>query len=201
MVEAVVAALSDHDDLEIAATTTEPLKIQGLVRQVRPDVVLLDVLMPGLDGLTVLERVLGEFPDMVVVMLSASEDPQVIQTAFQLGARAFVLKHIRSADLAGAIRQAIQGTVAFSSTSAFLEAAVEAASGAGLTRKQHEILNLVAAGMTNPAIARELWISEQTVKFHLTRIYRHLEVRNRTGAVNKARRLGLLTPPVLTVVA
>jgi DNA-binding NarL/FixJ family response regulator len=200
MVEAVLSALSDHDDLKVVASTTEPTKIQGLVRQLRPDVVLLDVLMPRLDGITVLERIRAEFPSTVVVMLSASEDPNVIQTAFRLGARAFVLKHIDAEDLACAVRQAIKGTV-FSSTSAFAEAAAEAAEGAGLSRKQQEILNLVAAGLTNSAIARELWLSEQTVKFHLTNIYRQLQVRNRTEAVTAARRLGLLSAPVLSVVA
>jgi DNA-binding NarL/FixJ family response regulator len=199
MIEAVLAALSDHDDLQVVATTTDATKIQGLVRRLRPDVALVDVLMPRLDGITVLKRILAEFPDTVVVMFSASEDPQVIETAFRLGARAFVLKHIDPADLAAAIRQAIKGTV-FNSTKSFAEAAAEAAQEAGLSRKQQEVLNLVAAGLSNSAIARELWLSTHTVKFHLTHIYRLLGVHSRTEAINEARRRGLLAP-ALSIVA
>ena len=167
-----------------------------LVGELKPDVVVLDVQMPQLDGITCLKRIRVKFPDVVVVMLSASEDPAVIREAIANGASAFALKHLDPHDLAGVIRQALAGSV-FESAGVFAQASAALAAEAGLTVKEHQILNLLSGGLSNAAIAKELWVADQTVKFHLGNIYRKLKVHGRTAAVDVARRRGLITNPLL----
>ena len=196
MLEAVRVALEDDGDFEIVAATAEATKVLPLVAELLPEVVVLDVRMPQLDGITCLKRIRAGFPDVVVVMLSASEDPTVIREAMENGARAFVLKHLDPRDLGGVIRQALAGTV-FQSTGVFANAAATIAAEAGLTAKEHEILNLLSTGLSNAGIAKELWVADQTVKFHLTNIYRKLQVKGRTAAVQAARSKGLITNPLL----
>jgi DNA-binding NarL/FixJ family response regulator len=196
MLEAVRFALEEDGDFEIVGATTESTKVQGLVAELRPDVVLLDVRMPQLDGITCLKRIHAAFPEVVVVMLSASEDQAVIAAAMENGATGFVLKHLDPRDLGGVIRQALGGVV-FKSAGLFAEASATLAAEAGLTVKEHQILNLLSTGLSNAAIAKELWVADQTVKFHLSNIYRKLKVKGRTAAVEAARQRGLITNPLL----
>jgi NarL family two-component system response regulator LiaR len=196
MLEAVRFALEEDGDFEIVGATTEATKVQGLVAELQPDVVLLDVRMPQLDGITCLKRIHAAFPEVAVVMLSASEDPAVIAAAMENGASAFVLKHLDPRDLGGVIRQARSGVV-FQSAGLFAEASATLAAEAGLTSKEHQILNLLSTGLSNAAIAKELWVADQTVKFHLSNIYRKLKVKGRTAAVEVARQRGLITNPLL----
>ena len=196
MLEAVRFALDEDGAFEIVGATTESTKVLPLVAELSPDVVVLDVRMPQLDGITCLKRIRAGFPNVVVVMLSASEDPTVLREALDNGAHGFVLKHLDPRDLAGVIRQALEGNV-FQSAAVFAEAAATRAAEAGLTVKEHEILNLLSTGLTNAEIAKELWVAEQTVKFHLSNVYRKLKVTGRTAAVETARRHGLITNPLL----
>jgi DNA-binding NarL/FixJ family response regulator len=196
MLEAVRFALEQDGDFEIVGATTEATHVVSLVGDLLPDVVLLDVRMPQLDGITCLKRIRAAFPEMVVVMLSASEDRSVLQESLDSGARAFVLKHLDPRDLGSVIRQALDGSV-FQSAAVFAEAAATLAAEAGLTVKEHEILNLLSRGLTNSEIAKELWVADQTVKFHLSNVYRKLGVGGRTAAVDAARRKGLIMNPLL----
>jgi DNA-binding NarL/FixJ family response regulator len=196
MLEAVRFALEEDGDFEIVGATTESTKVQGLVAELKPDVVLLDVRMPQLDGITCLKRIHAAFPEVVVVMLSASEDQAVIAAAMENGATGFVLKHLDPRELGGVIRQALGGVV-FKSAGLFAEASATLAAEAGLTVKEHQILNLLSTGLSNAAIAKELWVADQTVKFHLSNIYRKLKVKGRTAAVEAARQRGLITNPLL----
>jgi DNA-binding NarL/FixJ family response regulator len=196
MLEAVRVAIAGEDDFEVVAVTTEATRVLALVADVRPDLVVLDVRMPELDGITCLKRIRERFPKVVVVMLSASEDPAIMSGALANGAAAFVLKHIDPHELPGVLRQAVAGTV-FQSAGVFASAGANLAADSGLTVKEHEILNLLSLGMSNRQIAQELWVAEQTVKFHLSNIYRKLEVRNRTAAIHAAQSRGLITDPLL----
>ncbi len=196
MLEAVRVALEEDGDFEIVATTAEATKVLPLVTQLLPDVVVLDVRMPLLDGITCLKRIRASFPEIAVVMLSASEDQNIIQEAMDSGARAFVLKHLDPRDLGAVVRQALTGTV-FQSTGVFANASATIAADAGLTVKEHDVLNLLSTGLSNAAIAKELWVAEPTVKFHLSNIYRKLQVSGRTAAVQVARSKGLITNPLL----
>jgi DNA-binding NarL/FixJ family response regulator len=196
MLEAVRAALEEDGDFEVVGVTSDSTKVLTLVAGLKPDVLVLDVRMPQMDGITCLKRVRARFPETAVVMLSASEDAGILREAIEHGAAAFVLKHIDPRDLGGVLRQALDGTV-FQSAGIFADAGMAVAASAGLTSKEHEILNLLSSGMSNQQIAIKLWVAEQTVKFHLTNIYRKLDVKNRTAAITKARSLGLITNPLL----
>jgi DNA-binding NarL/FixJ family response regulator len=198
MLEAIRMALADAQDIEIVASTSSGAQVLPLVRQTSPDVVLLDLRMPGMDGLRILEGLAQRHPEIKTVVLSASEEPEVVEAAFQRGAAAFIVKRIDPADLPSVIRQAFDGNVFYP-----VEArpAVAEAVGSGLTQREADILKALADGLSNKQIAKQFWLSEQTIKFHLTNIYRKLEVGSRTEAVRHAYEHGLIENPLLRVVS
>jgi DNA-binding NarL/FixJ family response regulator len=141
--------------------------------------------MPGLDGLACLDRIAARYPGTKVVVLSVSSDPEMIQAAFTHGACGYLVKSIDLADVASAIRQALDGTT-YQAVGLPAHDEASAADVAGLTERELTILKGVARGLGNKAIAKELWVTEQTIKFHLTNIYRKLKVGNRTEAARWA---------------
>jgi NarL family two-component system response regulator LiaR len=169
------------------------VQVLPLVRRLKPDLVLLDLRMPQMDGLTCLSKIRKEFPDVKVAMLSVSQDPDLIQTALKRGANAYIVKTIDPDDLAGALRQALDGNV-FTTAGVTEDPGERAAKDAGLTDRELGIVRAVARGLSNEAISKELWVAEQTVKFHLTNIYRKLGVSNRTEAARYAFEHGLAEP-------
>jgi two-component system, NarL family, nitrate/nitrite response regulator NarL len=175
---------------EVVAEVHSGPEVFPMVGQAQPDVVLLDVRMPGLDGLTCLDRLRAGYPDVQVVMCSMGSDPDQIQSAFARGACGYIVKSVDPNDLASAIREAVEGT-AFHAHG--LPGINEDSAGlaAGLTTREIEIMEAVARGLANKAIAKELWITEQTVKFHLTNIYRKLDLSNRTELATWAFSHGL----------
>ncbi len=197
MLTAVRTALGLAGDIEIVGETDSGTRVLPLVHQTEPDVVLLDVRMPGMDGLRCLELIRQRHPQTKVVMLSAVEDPSIVEAALQRGATAFVLKTIDPIDLASAIRQAFNGTVIQGLTGLSATPDADLAKELGLTEREITIVKALGAGHSNKQIARELWLAEQTVKFHLTNIYRKLGVANRTEAVRFAYANGLVTNPML----
>jgi len=192
MLDALLLALRDIEDLDLVGETHEGLKALPLIAETKPDVVLLDFKMPDLDGLAVLDRIRKHHPDVKVIMLSGSDDPELIQDALRRGASAFILKQIDPRDLAGAIRQAAEGTIY--SAIGRTEETNGGVETSGLTPKELDVLSRVARGLSNKEISKELWLSEQTIKFHLTNIYRKLGVGNRTEATRYAYQQGLVRP-------
>ena len=190
MIHAIRLALEDSEDIEIVAEADSGSKVVPLVGQTSPDLVLLDIRMPGMDGLTVLERLRERYPKVRVAVLSAVDDPSVIQAAFNRGASAFIVKHIDPRDLPAAIRQAIAGAI-FQPLGLLERAADVAAREADLSKRELTILQALQSGRSNKQIAAELFLAEQTVKFHLTNIYRKLGVSSRTEAVRYAFEHGL----------
>jgi DNA-binding NarL/FixJ family response regulator len=190
MIAAVRTALEREDDIEVVGTTMDAANVLPLVAELRPDVVVLDVLMPQIDGLAILERVRARFPEVNVVLLSASEDESLVRRAREGGASAFVHKQIDPQELAPILRQAIESDE-FQSVGIGADS-TELATEAGMTKKEQLVLDALARGLSNQQIAQELWVTEQTVKFHLSNIYRKLEVRNRTEAAQHALRRGLV---------
>ena len=195
MLRAIRASLSRQEDIEIVGEADSGEKVLPLVGQTGPDAVLLDVRMPGMDGLTVLERLRDEYPSIAVVMLSGIDDPALVRAALERGASAFVLKHVDPRDLGSAVRQSVTGAI-FRPLD-LLNGNRSAFDDAGLTKRELSILAELPAGGSNQQIAKRLFLAEQTVKFHLTNIYRKLEVTTRTEAVNAAYRRGLLEAPLL----
>ena len=193
MVEGTKQALERAGGFDVVGEAVSGGQVLPLVRRLKPDLVLLDLRMPQMDGLTCLTKIRKEFPDMKVAMLSVSQDPELIQTALKRGANAYIVKSIDPDDLAGALRQALEGNV-FTTAGITEDPGERAAKDAGLTDRELGIIRAVARGLSNEAISKELWVAEQTVKFHLTNIYRKLGVRNRTEAARYAFEQGLVEP-------
>jgi DNA-binding NarL/FixJ family response regulator len=194
MLDAISASLSQDDHIDVVGTADGGEKVLPLVGQTGPDVVLLDVRMPGVDGLTVLERLHEKFPSIAVVMLSGIDDPALVRAALDRGASAFVLKHVAPRDLASAVRQSVTGAI-FRPLD-LVDPAVKASAEAGLTKRELAILHELQEGGSNHEIAARLFLAEQTVKFHLTNIYRKLGVSTRTEALHHAYEYGLIERPL-----
>jgi DNA-binding NarL/FixJ family response regulator len=194
MLQAIRASLSRHEDIEIVGEADSGEKVLPLVGQTGPDAVLLDVRMPGMDGLTVLERLREQYPSIAVVMLSGIDDPVLVRAALERGAAAFVLKHVDSRDLGSALRQSVGGSI-FRPLD-LLNVNQSAFEDAGLTKRELSILEELPAGGSNQEIAKRLFLAEQTVKFHLTNIYRKLGVATRTEALRHAYDHGLVERPL-----
>jgi two-component system response regulator DegU len=184
---------ADHDvRFEVVGTASTGSEVLPLVSRLRPDLVLLDIGLPGIDGLSCLDLLRDRLPDVRVVMLSADDQPERIQSALRRGASGYILKTIGAADLASALRQVIEGSV-------FVPPPPQTDPvGHDLSDREGEILRHLARGLSNRAIARELYVTEQTVKFHLTNAYRKLGVPNRTAAANAAHKLGIAPNPILS---
>jgi DNA-binding NarL/FixJ family response regulator len=195
MLEAVRAALEDAEDIEIVGEAQSGAQVLPAVANSNADMVLLDMRMPQMDGLAVLERLRERHPKVKVVILSGADDPDLIQRALARGASAYVLKHVDPRDLASALRQAAEGTV-FRMVGNGPPSDVAAAKQAGLSEREVEILKALARGLSNKQIAKEGWVTEQTVKFHLSNIYRKLGVANRTEATRFAYQHGLVESPM-----
>jgi DNA-binding NarL/FixJ family response regulator len=191
MVEGTKQALERAGGFEVVGEAVNGVQVLPLVRRLKPQLVLLDLRMPQMDGLTCLAKIRKEFPDVKVAILSVSQDPEMIQTALKRGASAYIVKSIDPEDLAAALRQALDGNV-FTTAGVTEDPGERAARDAGLTERELVIVRAVARGLSNEAIAKELWVAEQTVKFHLTNIYRKLGVSNRTEAARYAFEQGLV---------
>ncbi|MFL5919144.1 MAG: response regulator [Gaiellaceae bacterium] len=191
MVEGTRQALERAGGFDVVGEAVNGVQVLPLIRRLKPELVLLDLRMPQMDGLTCLAKIRKEHPDIKVAILSVSQDPDVIQTALKRGANAYIVKTIDPADLAAALRQAIDGNV-FTTAGVTEDAGTRAARDAGLTERELVIVRAVARGLSNEAIAKEQWVAEQTVKFHLTNIYRKLGVANRTEAARYAFEQGLV---------
>jgi DNA-binding NarL/FixJ family response regulator len=194
IIESARRALEETSDIEVVGECTSGSQVLPMVGRTHPDVVLLDLRMPGADGLACLTRIRSRHPEVKVVVLSASTDEKVIANVLSRGASAYVVKSVNPVDLPSVLRQAVEGTV-FTAVG-LPEPGEGPARAAGLTERETEILSALARGLSNEAIAKELWIAEQTVKFHLTKIYRKLGVANRTEAARLAYQNGLVESPI-----
>jgi DNA-binding NarL/FixJ family response regulator len=188
--EAVKGYLAREDGIKVVAEARSGRQALALVARANPDVALIDMHMPGaMDGLTCAERTRRNFPETKVVVMSAFADEAAVRVAFRRGAHAFISKAIDPRDLGSALRQTVQGTV-------FLAPWVNEAESEewleGLTKRELSVLKAMAGGLSNRDIGQRLWVSEHTVKFHLTNIFRKLEVANRTEAARWAHQRGLV---------
>jgi DNA-binding NarL/FixJ family response regulator len=202
-------------DVETVGKTTHPVRALELVERHSPDVFIVSVRAsdPDLDALECVRRVAESYPNVKRVILSQSSDSADIHAAFAAGANVYCLKTSHPDDLASAIRQIFETSIYFietfrqrakatgptPQTSRTRRARRTASGSAGdtpeLTERELEILRLVADGYSNSQLAGMLWLSEQTVKFHLSNVYRKLKVTNRTEAARWAQLHNLLPLP------
>ena len=190
MLAAVRRALADAPDFEIVHEVSVGSHVVPGVHETAPDVVLLDLRMPELDGLSCLERLQKHHPDVAVVILSSYSDPEQIEAARRGGARGYVVKTVEPVDLAAVLRTALSDS-AFTVWGADAEPVEAPAAGeTALSEREAAVLEAVARGLSNREIGRQLWISEQTVKFHLRNVYRKLGISSRTEAARYAYRTG-----------
>lgn len=198
MREALERRLDAAGSFRVVAGAGTVEEAKGFVAAYRPQMVLVDHSLPDGDGMDVLTAVKAADPSTVVVMLSAHDDPALIAGYLAAGANGFAHKTVAAAELLRVLRAAASGQPALDpvATQRVLEQLQEPAEPAEdnspLSRRETEVLSLVAAGHTNDDIAARLYISPQTVKTHLSRIFGKLGVRDRASAAAKAIREGML---------
>ena len=181
-------ALDGHEDIEVAGEAHSGPEVLQMIERRRPRIVLLDMSMPGVSGVDCIEQIAATWPEVKMVILSACEERAVIDAALAAGASAYVSKRVMAMEIASVVRQTSSGAVFHATTTPrhSCGTAPEPEPDAGLTAREQAILEAVAQGLTTASVSRELWVSEHTVKFHLTNIYRKLGVANRAGAIRYA---------------
>ena len=194
ILDGIRRALETDGDFEIVGETQSGTQVLSLVARTKPELVLLDVRMPHMDGLACLDEIKRRHPDVKVVMLSASASPELVEAALRRGASAYIVKTVNPDDLPATLRQALEGNV--HTALGLDEGELPGAKAAGLTDRELTILGALARGLSNDEIAKEFWVAPQTVKFHLTNIYRKLGVKNRTEATRLAYQHGLVESPI-----
>jgi DNA-binding NarL/FixJ family response regulator len=214
---ALTGLLREHPGLEVIAEAADGQEALECCRCFRPDLVVMDVRLPEVDGLEATRAIKQELPRTVVLLLSGYGDPDILTDALEAGAAGYILKSATPQQITEAIRKAIEGAspvdqeIATQLLLRLLDKRrreeppspltpkrpaggehAAAAPPASLTRREVEVLRLVAQGYTNRQIARSLFVSVSTVKKHVQRIFARLGVSDRTQAAVKANSMGLL---------
>jgi len=182
--------------IEVVGALVDGSLAEAAVTELKPDIVLMDLSMPGLDGIEATRAVLAVRPATKVIMLTSFSENARILAALEAGAVGYLLKDAEPEDIIRALRDAVDGGVPLSPKAArALLPSNRSSDSAGvhaLTAREREVLSLVAVGLPNKSIARKLTISEKTVKAHLTRVFTVLGVSDRTSAALWAQRKGLV---------
>jgi DNA-binding NarL/FixJ family response regulator len=192
----LVGWLDQQPDLEVVGEAGDGLEALARVAETRPDVVLMDLRMPRMDGVTAIERLAAAHPAVRVLVLTTYDTDADIVRAVEAGATGYLLKDAPLPQLAEAVRAAARGeTVLAPPVAARLVSRLRAPAPEAPTPRELEVLAGVARGLTNAEIGRELFIGEATVKTHLLRVFAKLGVDDRTRAVMVAVERGLLPGP------
>jgi DNA-binding NarL/FixJ family response regulator len=197
----VAGALADHADMEIVGEATDGAQAVAKARELRPDVILMDISMPGINGLEATREIKAERPEVKIVILTIGEEDQNLFEAIKSGAQGYLLKDVEPQHLVEMVRGVFRGEAPISRTAAakilseFTRQAREADAGnrskTDLTAREREVLGLVAGGATNKDIAATLDISPSTAKNHLQNILGKLHLENRVQAAAYALREGI----------
>jgi DNA-binding NarL/FixJ family response regulator len=191
--EGLRGMINAEDDLAVVGEAGSGAEAVALAESLRPDVILMDLRMPDVDGVTATERILAASPSIRIVVVTTYESDADILRAVEAGAAGYLLKDASRLELADAVRDAARGkTVLAPSVADRLVRFVRQPASVSLSSREVEVLGLVAKGTTNAEIGRALHISEATVKTHLLRAFNKLDVSDRTAAVTTAMALGLL---------
>jgi NarL family two-component system response regulator LiaR len=188
--------LKVFDDLELVGEAESGEAAVQLCAQIQPDIVLMDLMMPDMDGATATRLIRQQSPKVQVVVLTSYKEQELVQSALQAGAIGYLLKDVSADQLARAIRAAHQGRATLSPEAA--QALVNAANqppapGHDLTERERDVLALMVEGLNNTQIAARLVVSPSTIKTHVSNILSKLGVASRSEAVALALRSGLVT--------
>ena len=183
-------------DLELVGEASNGQEALKVCERAQPDVILMDLMMPEMDGAAATRAIRKCWPQVQVIALTSFQEKELVQEALQAGAISYLLKNVSANDLAEAIRAAYAGrpTLAPEAAQALIQAASqEPAPGHDLTPREHEVLALMVEGLTNPEIAERLTVSYSTARAHVSNILSKLGVSNRAEAIAMALRLKLVT--------
>jgi DNA-binding NarL/FixJ family response regulator len=198
--QGLVLLLDGLPDIEVVGAAEDGEKALDLVAEHHPDAVLLDLNMPVLDGVGAIRRLRAEHPDVAIVVLTTYADDTTVLDALRAGARSYLTKDADHAEIAQALHAAAGGLTVFdprvhdtllAATAAPASAEPTPAAATppdGLTQRELEILRLIARGLTNPEIAAELFLSNHTIKTHISRIFAKTGSRDRAAAIGYAHR-------------
>jgi DNA-binding NarL/FixJ family response regulator len=201
--QGLVLLLNGLPDIEVVGAAADGEQALDLVAELTPDVILLDLHMPVLDGIGAIRRLTAEHPDVAIVVLTTYADDSSVLDALRAGARSYLTKDADYTDIAQALHAAVGGLTVFdprvhatllAATAAAPAESAESAPVAaapppdGLTQREMEILGMIARGMTNPEIAAQLFLSNHTIKTHISRIFAKTGSRDRAAAIGYAHR-------------
>ena len=185
-----------YDDIELVAEAGSGEQALLLCEKYRPDVVLMDLVMPGMDGVTATQKLRERYPEVQVLALTSFQEEEMVQGALKAGAIGYLLKNVTADDLAQAVRAAHAGksTLAPEAAEVLIRATQQPASpGPEFTERERDVLSLMVEGKSNAEIAGALVLSTATVKFHVSNVLSKLGVKSRTEAVVLALQEDLLS--------
>ena len=188
------------EGFDVVGEASDGLEAVKLADDLQPDVVLMDVTMPEMDGVEAARRVHDSHPEIRVVMLTMHADADVVASAIRAGASGYLVKDCSTEEIASAVRMAASGDTALSPQLASsmlrelrrLDRPSDTEDDRVITKREEEVLQLIADGCSTPEVAEKLYISQKTVKNHLASIYQKLDARDRTQAVLQAVRMGII---------
>lgn len=197
--EGLRRSLTD-EGFEVVGEAADGEEALELAADLAPDVVLMDVTMPNMGGVEATRRLRDEHPDVRVVMLTMHADAEVVADAIRAGASGYLVKDCSTDEIADAVRLAASGETALSPQLAAsmlgelrrLDRGQDGDEERLITKREEEVLQLIADGCSTPEVAQRLFISQKTVKNHLAAIYQKLDARDRTQAVVRAVRMGII---------
>ncbi|EEG76107.1 response regulator [Dethiobacter alkaliphilus] len=180
--------LALHHDLEVVAEAPDGQEAYNMTKTIRPDIVLMDINMPNMNGIDATRRIKSEFPEIGVIALTIHDDEEYIYELVKCGVSAYMLKDIETDCLVDAIRAVFRGETVYhpriseKMCGEFQRLALRNVHDEPLSRRETDVLTLIARGKSNKEIGDELYISEKTVKNHITNIFRKIQVTDRTQA-------------------
>lgn len=182
------AFLSVHPDLELVGEAENGEQAVVRAGLLKPDVILMDLMMPVMDGVAATEAIKKQHPDIQILALTSFQEDELVQNALKAGAVGYLMKNISARELAAAIRSAKSGrmTLAPEAAQALVRTSQQAQETEALTERERDVLKLMVDGLNNAEIAERLVVSLSTVKYHISNILMKLDVDNRVAAVSTA---------------